>query len=140
MRLLMKNRQRIDDEKRAKAAAAKPRPAKKPGGYVSQETQISQREKKGTFQGMSVKKEEYIYTQEEWNALSESEKGDILMRQTVAKRIKRNRELKAQKREVARGKRKSGKTSDKVYDYMIDKEEGKDQKTEKNPPQKYQHS
>jgi hypothetical protein len=90
--------------------------------------------------GIARASEEYIYTQEEWDSLSESEKGDILMRQAVAKRIKKNRELKAQKREVARGKRKSGKTSDKMYDYMIDKEEGKDQKTEKNPPQKYQHS
>ena len=154
MRLLIKNRQRIADaasEKKAKPPAAKPRPAKKTGGYVSQEAGISQREKEGTFQGMSVKKDEYIpdhgeaieeplYTEEEWNSLSEAEKGDILLRQAIAKRIKRNRALKAQKREVSRGKRKSGKTSDKVYDYMLDKEEGKDQKTEKNPPQSYQYA
>jgi hypothetical protein len=80
------------------------------------------------------------WTQEEWDALSESEKGDILFRQKIASRVARNRALKKQKREMARGKRKSGKTSDKVYDYMIDKEEGKDQRTEKNPPRKYQHS
>jgi hypothetical protein len=56
MRLLIKNRQRIADAKKAKA---NPQPAKKTGGYVSQEAGITAREKAGTFQGMRVKKDEY---------------------------------------------------------------------------------
>ena len=50
------------------------------------------------------------------------------MTRAMAKKIAKIRALKKQKREVARGKRPSGKTSDKVYDYTLDKEKGKDQK------------